>query len=56
MARRKRQSTRPRLKSVRVEGQRRPECDWDKYGWTLLCYAKTLAAAEAKAAKRSDQP
>jgi hypothetical protein len=48
---------RPRLARVRVEAERRPEPDWDRFGWTLLQYAKVLdAQARVKAAKPKDEP
>jgi hypothetical protein len=54
MPRKKKSTGRPRLRAVRVEGQRRAEPDWDKYGWTLLQYAKVLQDEEKR--KRRPSP
>jgi hypothetical protein len=52
MPRKRNKNARPRLGRVRVRAERRPEPDWDRFGWALLHYAKTLDAdAKSKAAK-----
>jgi hypothetical protein len=55
--RKKSKPPRPRLGRVRVEAEARPEPDWDRFGWALLQYAKTLTAeAPAKPSKPRDAP
>ncbi len=52
MPRKRNKNARPRLGRVRVQAQRRPEPDFDRFGWALLQYAKALDAdAKSKAAK-----
>jgi hypothetical protein len=56
MPRKRKKNAKPRLARVRIEAEARPEPDWDRYGWALLTYAKTLMAREAAEASKPDEP
>jgi hypothetical protein len=56
MPRKKNPNRRPRLERVTVRAEHQPEVNWDRYGWALLTYAKTLMAQEAAEVSKPDEP
>jgi hypothetical protein len=52
MSHNKRKPKRPKLGRVHVRSERRAEPDWDKFAWTLLQYAKTIAPGQSKTGER----